>query len=72
MTRDQLDATPQQTAQQVLVSVPGGPGYDARVLVAVEQAMNLEWWRGYYTAVDLSRALNEAVAERAVPECDRT
>lgn len=48
MTRDQIDAIPRVEARQLLARVPAGPRYDDRVLLAVEQAMNLEWWRGYH------------------------
>lgn len=48
--KEQIDAIPRVEARQLLASIPGGRGYDDRVLIAVEQAMNLEWWRGYYAA----------------------
>ena len=48
MEREQIDAIPRVGARQLLARVPAGPGYDDRVLLAVEQAMNLEWWRGYH------------------------
>lgn len=50
MTEDQIKAIPRRTAEQVLVAVPGGPGYEHRVLLAVEIAMNEEWWRGYWAS----------------------
>lgn len=53
MTKEELDAIPRKTAAQLLVEIPGGPGYDGRMLLAIEQALNLEWWRGYH-AVDRS------------------
>jgi hypothetical protein len=52
MTRAQLSAIPRKTAAEILAAIPGGPGYDDRVLLAMEEAMNLEWWRGFYTFRD--------------------
>jgi hypothetical protein len=51
MTKEQLEAIPRVDARQLLARIPAGQGYDDRVLVAVEQAMNLEWWRGFYAAL---------------------
>ena len=48
MTKEQIDAIPRKEARQLLAQIPAGQGYDDRVLLAVEQAMNLEWWRGFY------------------------
>lgn len=48
MTKEQIDAIPRKDARQWLAQVEAGSGYDDRVLLAIEQAMNLEWWRGYY------------------------
>jgi len=50
MTKEQLEAIPRLDARQLLARIPASPGYDDRVLLAVEQAMNLEWWRGYHAA----------------------
>jgi len=51
MLKEQIDAIPRVEARQLLARIPAGDGrYDDRVLLAVEQAMNLEWWRGYYAA----------------------
>lgn len=50
MTKEQIDAIQRVEARQLLARIPAGPGYDDRVLLAVEQAMNLEWWRGYHAA----------------------
>lgn len=50
MTKDEIDATPRKEARQLLAQIPAGKGYDNRLLLAVEQAMNLEWWRGYHAA----------------------
>lgn len=51
MTKEQLDAIPRVEARALLARIPAGPGYDDRVLLAVEQVMNLEWWRGYHAAL---------------------
>lgn len=51
MTKEQLDAITRKEARQLLAEIPAGPGYDDRVLLAVEQAMNLEFWRGYHAAL---------------------
>jgi hypothetical protein len=48
MTLDELTAIPRKNAEEVLIGVPGGQGYEQRVKVAVEVAMNIEWWRGYH------------------------
>lgn len=50
MLREEIDAIPRKEARELLASIPGGRGYDDRLLLAVEQAMNLEWWRGFYAA----------------------
>jgi hypothetical protein len=50
MTREELAATPRKTAEEVILSVPLGPGTEQRTRVAVESAMNTEWWRGYRAA----------------------
>jgi hypothetical protein len=39
--------------------VPAGRNYDDRVLLAVEQALNLEWWRGYHAALNRRSAAPE-------------
>jgi hypothetical protein len=54
MTKEQIDAIPRKEARSLLASIPAGSGYDDRVLLAVEQAMNLEWWRGYHAALAVS------------------
>lgn len=48
MKRSDLDKIPRRSAEDVLIGVPGGQGYEARVMLAVEAAMSEEWWRGYY------------------------
>jgi hypothetical protein len=50
MTKEEIDAIPRKEARQLLAQIPMGRGYDDRVVLAVEQAMNLEWWRGYHAA----------------------
>lgn len=61
MTREQLRAIARRDASGVIASVPGGTGYDTRVVMAVEIAMNQEWWRGYYAGIDLTRNLSAGV-----------
>lgn len=51
MTKEQIDAIPRKEARQLLAEIPFGVGYDDRILLAVEQALNLEWWRGYHAAL---------------------
>lgn len=48
MTPQHLAQTQRRTAEQVMASVPLGPGVEQRTRLAVEIAMNEEWWRGYY------------------------
>jgi hypothetical protein len=50
LTKDEIEAIPRVEANKLLARIPAGRGYDDRVLLAVEQAMNLEWWRGYWSA----------------------
>jgi len=57
MDKEALYAIPRKTAKQLLTDIPSGgvcwgsrPGYETRVEIAVEGAMNTEWWRGYYAA----------------------
>lgn len=64
MTRAQLRAAARRDASGVIASVPGGAGYDNRVVMAVELAMNQEWWRGYYAGIDLTRNLSAGVTDR--------
>jgi hypothetical protein len=59
MTKEEIDAISRKTARQVMASVPAGRGYDDRLLLAVEQAMNLEWWRGYHAAHECVAALRK-------------
>jgi hypothetical protein len=54
MTKDEVDAIPRVTASQLMAQIPAGRGYDDRVDLAVEQALNLEWWRGYHAALATS------------------
>lgn len=54
MTKDQLEEIPRVEARQLFARVPAGSGYDDRVILAVEQAMNLEWWRGYHAKDSLN------------------
>jgi hypothetical protein len=48
MTEEQLVVIKRRSAEEVLTDVPGGPGYERRVEIAVETAMNENWWRGYH------------------------
>jgi hypothetical protein len=52
MNEEELTKMPRQTARDILTAIPGGPGYEARVELALEVAMNTEWWRGYYAGRD--------------------
>lgn len=52
MTREDLSKIPRVEAAEMLVNIPAGPGYEHRVLLAVESAMNIEWWRGHYAGYD--------------------
>jgi hypothetical protein len=54
MTKEEIHAIPRKEARQLLAQIPLGRGFDDRLLLAVEQAMNLEWWRGYHAAPKLS------------------
>lgn len=65
MTRNELDKIPRKTAVALLAGIPAGPGYDKRVDVAVEVAMNVEWWRGYYAGKSDAFEAARKVAEEA-------
>lgn len=69
MTEEQLAALPRRTAGEILAAIPGGPGYDDRVLLAVEGAMNLEWWRGYYAGKGIEADDARARAAYFDPNC---
>lgn len=43
-----LAIVPRRTAEQIVASVPLGRGVEERIILAIEVAMNEEWWRGYY------------------------
>lgn len=60
MTEEQLAAIPRRTADEILTMIPGGPGYDHRVRLAMEVAMIVEWWRGYYTGKGIDAAAEAA------------
>jgi hypothetical protein len=51
LNKDEIDRIPRKTAEEVLSGVPPGPGVEQRTKLAVEVAMNLEWWRGYHAAL---------------------
>ena len=46
MTKDQLDQISRVEARQLIARIPAGLKYEDRVILAVEVAMNQEWWRG--------------------------
>lgn len=48
MTEDELAKMPQRTVEEILASIPRGPGYHYRTIAAVEAHANTEWWRGFY------------------------
>ncbi len=48
MTEEQLAKIKRRTAEEVVIAVPGGLHYEARVQTAVAVWANEEWWRGYY------------------------
>ncbi len=52
VTREMIEAVPRKTARELLAGIPAGLRYDDRVLLAVEMAMNNEWWRGYFAGLD--------------------
>jgi len=48
MTKEQVDAIPHRSPKQILADIPLGAGHWDRVELALEEAMNIEWWRGFY------------------------
>lgn len=54
MTPQTLATIRRKTATEVIESVPLGPGVSHRINIAVEVAMNEEWWRGYYAGVGVA------------------
>ena len=48
MNEEELTKMPKQTARDILNAIPGGRGYETRVEIALEVAMNTEWWRGFW------------------------
>lgn len=48
MTEDQLANIKRRSAEEVIVSVPGGLHYEARMRIAIEAWANEEWWRGFH------------------------
>ena len=48
MTPQRLAEIPRRTAHEVVLDVRLGAGVESRTVLAVEAAMNEEWWRGYY------------------------
>ena len=57
MTRQILSKIQRRTADEVISAVPLGPGVDQRTALAVEAAMNEEWWRGYYAGRGVADSL---------------
>lgn len=55
MTPEDLAKIPRKTAREMLGEIQAGDGFEHRVLLAVECAMNLEWWRGYHAALTAKR-----------------
>lgn len=55
MTREQVTKIERKTASRVLATIPAGRNWDDRLICAVESAMNIEWWRGYYAGIDAAR-----------------
>ncbi len=50
MTRNQTFAIARKSAQEIVKqSLPPGEE-NSKLVLAVEQALSLEWWRGYHTA----------------------
>jgi hypothetical protein len=46
MKIEEIDAIPRKSAKDLLAA-----GEPPSVLLEVEQALNLEWWRGYHAAI---------------------
>ena len=46
MTQEQLDAIQRMSASELLGELPDGP-QKRRLLLTLESALNIEWWRGY-------------------------
>lgn len=46
MTPDELAAIPRKDAREIIE----GPPHPLGLVLAVEQELNLEWWRGYHAA----------------------
>ena len=51
MTPEQVASTPRKSAEEIANGVPEGlPPNLTRLhlMIEIESALNLEWWRGYY------------------------
>lgn len=48
MTEQELEKIKRKSAREWLISIPLGHGVDERQEVAIECAMNEEWWRGFH------------------------
>lgn len=49
-TAAQIEAMPAPTGAELLARVRKWRGHEKRLERAVQVALNVEWWRGYYTA----------------------
>lgn len=63
-TREQIAALPRRSAREIVALVAGGLGYHERLTIAIEEAINQEWWRGYFAGIDLAQNLTAGVAAR--------
>ncbi len=66
MTREQLQAISyrQFTLDDIDCGGSLTPPYRTKADAQLASALVIEWWRGYYAAVDLATNLSAAVAER--------
>ena len=63
MTRDQLRAIggKQFTLDDIDLGGALTPPYRAKADAQIASALSIEWWRGYYTGIDLAENLQSAV-----------
>jgi hypothetical protein len=52
---EQIERPVSRRADEILSVVPAGPGWGARMRVAVDYALNDTWWRGYTAGLVGSR-----------------
>ena len=62
MTKEQLSAIKRRSAENVMVGVPGGLHYEARLRTAIEAWANEEWWRGFYAGAKAAENSTSIVA----------